>query len=147
MRICRFATNLTILLKKDAFGDDIYIDGDILRLDRELANLRGQISILGSSSVWLATRGDYTHSRVDTTALDSILDVARVGPYHDAICEIATNTVVDPKCTVATDLARRCGLLGNLLREVGLDRAGKFCDLIRAAHDFSRGVDTDGNAV
>ena len=43
--------------------------------------------------------------------------------------------------------ARRCARLGPLLREVGLDRAASFCDLIRLSHDFSRGVNSDGAAV
>ena len=94
----------------------------------------------------LATRGDYAHSRAGATALGCILDVAMVGPYHEELCNIVTKAVVDPKGTMAGP-ARRCGLLGDILREVGLGRAAKFCDLIRTAHYFLRGVDTDNNAV
>ena len=48
---------------------------------------------------------------------------------------------------MASDPARRCGLLGPLLREVGLEREAAFCDLIRASGNYSRGVDVDGNPV
>jgi hypothetical protein len=134
-------------LKRDADGDELLVDGEVLRFDRVLLDVRGHFPVPGSSNVHLTPAGDHSRSRVAGKLLVEILGAERAVTFHEELCKILTKPVVDPKDTMATDPARRCGMLGALLREVGLDRAAKLCDLIKAAHDFSRGVNADGEPV
>ena len=97
----------------------------------------------------LSRPGDPSYSRVDDKPLVDVLDgdFAKASAYHKELCQILTKAVVDPKDSMATDPARRCGVLLTLLSQVGLDTAALYCGLILDSHNYSRGVDSDGNEV
>lgn len=48
---------------------------------------------------------------------------------------------------MATDVARRCGMLVPQMRIVGLDAAAFYCGLIRVTYNYAGGVDSDDSGV
>ena len=86
--------------------------------------LRGAKAGAGSAGVVMSRTGDPSYSRVDGKPVVDVLsgDRAKVRAHHEEQCQILYKAGADPKDTMATDLARRCGML----RKVGLDAAAVY---------------------
>ena len=70
-------------IKRDLFGHQIWVDGEVLRFDHELADLRGFLEAPGSDEFRLTAEGDYSKSRVGGKKLvDVIGDPAETEEYH-----------------------------------------------------------------
>ena len=60
-------------IKRDLFGHQIWVDGEVLRFDHELADLRGFLEAPGSDEFRLTAEGDYSKSRVGGRKLVDVL--------------------------------------------------------------------------
>ena len=134
-------------LKRDAFGEWMLVNGKLIRLDRQLAELRGFVPSVGAADVELSVAGDPSFSSVGGVKLVDVLGPVRAVKYHEEFAAKATIDVIDPKDTMASRPAHKCGQLGPHLREVGLTHEAHYCDLMAQAEQFARGLDENGNTV
>ena len=129
-------------IKRDLFGHQIWVDGEVLRFDHELADLRGFLEAPGSDEFRLTAEGDYSKSRVGGKKLvDVIGDPAETEEYHRDVAGLITKAVVDAKDSMASDPARRCAKSVEILKKVGLKRAAHYCEIMRDVDTFARGYD------
>ena len=130
-------------LKRDADGDVIFIGGELVRVDRAVALLRGFVPDPGSADVVLATPGDTSYSTVRGRSLVEVLPDGAASTFHQEYSKVCTKIVVDSKDSMASRPAELQGRLGSFLRRVGLDAEATYCDLIWSSHCCARAIDVD----
>ena len=130
-------------MKRDGDGEPLYVDKQLIRLDRSLARLRGFEPKDGSTDVVLSTPGNTSNSFVGDRKLDEVLPGGVAGPFHEEFSEKCPKSVVDPKDSMASKPAELQGQLGVYLRKVGLDAEAAYCDLIWLSHCCARAIHVD----
>ena len=128
-------------MKRDCDGEIMYVLGQLIRVDRSVARLRGFApKEAGSTDVVLSVPGDHSNSSVGDRKLVEVVGPARAKPFHEEFASLCPKSVVDPKDTMDSKPAALEAQLGPLLREVGLDAEATYCDLMRLSHCCARAI-------
>ena len=131
---------------RDACGSELFVNGEEIRLDRTIADLRGLVPVPDSDDVFPSAAGDYSYSKYNGESLEEILadcDAYSPESWHREYCFICTKKVIDNKDKMATEPAVRASQLGPLLRAVGAEAEASYCGLMAMIRAFSRGADQD----